>query len=58
MNDISRNTRFALFRDGKQISKAHSTRHAARIEVISLGAAGRYKGGIILLEGCEIRKVP
>jgi len=50
--------RVALFRDGKQIAKAHSTRHAVRIEAISLGAAGSYKGSSILLEGCDIRKVP
>jgi hypothetical protein len=49
---------FALFHNGKQISKPHSTRHAVRIEAISMNAAGRYKGGIILLDGYEIREVP
>jgi hypothetical protein len=49
---------FALFQNGKQISKAHSTRHAVRIEAIEQGAAGWRKGSIVLLGGYEIREVP
>jgi len=57
MPDKSNTDNYALFRDGKQISKTHSTRHAVRVEAISLGAAGWFKGGIILLDGFTIREV-
>jgi hypothetical protein len=51
-------SRYALFHDGKQLSKMHSTQHAVRAEAISLGAAQRYKGVIMLLDGYEIREAP
>jgi hypothetical protein len=38
MNEGSHTGRFALFRDGKQISKAHSTRHAAVMDAYTHGA--------------------
>jgi hypothetical protein len=49
--------RFALFQDGKQISKAHSTEHAVGVEAFELGLAIKDKFGKRLAAGCEIRKV-
>jgi hypothetical protein len=60
---------FALFRDGKQISKAHSTRAAATIEAFERGAIVishadfwakevLFAESLDLSDGYEIREVP
>lgn len=48
---------YALFKDGKQVSKAHSTKEAVAIEAHELGVVydARYWRG--LAEGYEIKPV-
>jgi hypothetical protein len=68
MTDESQTTRHALFRDGKQISKAHSTRLAVVHEGFEQGAVIRYSVDFLndalrsqdieLADGYEIREVP
>lgn len=57
---------YALFKDGVQVSKAHSTVAAVRVEAYETDAftwwtndfnEGDGSGGKALSEGCEIRKV-
>ena len=55
---------YALFKDSKQISKAHSTREAAIVEAREIGKVQRvvhdFCGNthrITLVEGYEIREV-
>lgn len=58
---------FALFKDGEQVSKAHSTKFAAVIEAIEKGLATRSDHDfpdtapsvhtVALAEGVEIREI-
>ena len=56
-------TDYALFHDGKQISKAHSTRFAAIVEACEAGAAvystpdfpGGWSG-VVFADGYEVRE--
>jgi len=54
---------FALFRNGKQVSKAHSTKDAVAAEAFELGAVLTWSGdfkpgsGIILADGYEIKEI-
>ena len=67
-SDKAVTTRFALFHDGKQISKAHSTRLAVVHEGFEQGAVIRYSVDFLndalrsqdieLADGYEIREVP
>ena len=58
-------THYALFRDGQQISKAHTTRDAVVIEAFELAVVGQYHRDMFgdrptytaLLPGYEIRPV-
>lgn len=50
-------TRYALFRDGKQVTKSHSTKRAVGIEAIEKHHASYAKGRIICDKGYEIREV-
>ena len=46
---------YALFKDGTQVSKAHSTRLAAQTEAHEAGAVVNVKGMTCLASGYEIR---
>lgn len=57
-------TAYALFQNGKQISKAHSTRLAARVEAYEIGAVvtnhADFPGDVqstVLADGYEIKEV-
>ena len=50
-------TMWALFYDGKRVSKPHSTRDAAIIEAYELNAVVAERGKLFLVDGCEIREV-
>lgn len=53
---------YALFKDGKQISKSHSSPIAAATEAYELGAVIEWSGdfrpgsGIVLADGYEVAK--
>ena len=48
---------FALFKDDKQISKAHSTREAAETEAFEVGAVVTMGRSVMLAKGYEIREM-
>ncbi|CAH2606412.1 conserved protein of unknown function (plasmid) [Rhodovastum atsumiense] len=61
-NEASQKTWFALFRNGKQVSKAHASRAAALVEAYERGAVIKWgvdlpgdRPGQALDEGYEIR---
>ncbi len=49
--------KFAIFRDGKQISRAFFTRSAAEYVALAEGYAIRMKSMDMLAEGYEVREV-
>lgn len=51
-------TQYALFKDGKQATKSHSTIEAAFVEAVEQGFASRVRGKTSLNEGCLIKPVP
>lgn len=65
MSDETHTTNFALFKDGKQVSKAHSTRHAVIIEAYEKNIVARTTADFgtddsyaWLPDEYEIREVP
>lgn len=49
---------YALFKDGKQISKAHSTLEAVWAEAQEIGAISKSRFGVIMTDNYEIKEVP
>jgi hypothetical protein len=58
MTTESKITRYALFKDGVQVSKAHSTRYAVEIEAFEAKLAVKSESYTIIANGVEIREVP
>jgi hypothetical protein len=48
---------WAVFKDGKQISKAHRAKHAAVIEAFELGCIVSCEDRNVLATSCEIKEV-
>jgi len=48
-------TAYALFKDGKQVSKAHSTRYAVEIEALEAGLVSQHEEYRFLDERYEIK---
>lgn len=50
-------TLYALFKNGKQISKAHSTKCAAWIEAFERGAVYCMRGLLCAFDGYQVKEV-
>lgn len=48
---------YALFKDGEQVSKAHSTEVAVYVEAYELGCVLEDEYGVSLANGYEIKEV-
>lgn len=51
-------TRYALFKDGVQVSRGHSTRYAVEIEAFEAKLCVKNESYTIIVDGVEIREVP
>jgi hypothetical protein len=58
MSDKQQTARYALFKDGVQVSKAHSTRYAVEIEAFEAKLAVKTESYKMIADGVEIREVP